>query len=131
MAHFAELSNNVVVRVVLVSNDVTIPVSPAPEIEQLGINFLKALYGQETNWKQTSYNTHKGQHDHAKPQNRKNFAGIGDKYDNARKAFISPSPYPSWILDKDTCVYESPAPYPQDGKKYKWDEDTESWILAV
>lgn len=59
---------------------------------------------------------------------RKNFAGIGFKYDGESDAFIPPSPFESWILNKETCLWESPIPFPQDGKLYNWDEEQQQWI---
>ena len=127
MAHFAKLdSNNIVLNILVVDNGITTP--SGIEIEQLGINLLKDLYGQHTLWKQTSYNTNRGTHTHGKPQNRKNFAGIGYTYDVTRNAFIPLKPFPSWILDENTCSYEAPIKYPNDGKRYKWNEATQTWI---
>ena len=57
----------------------------------------------------------------------KNYAGIGYTYDEERNAFISPKPYDSWVLDEETCLWEAPVPYPEDGM-YTWDEETTSWI---
>ena len=34
----------------------------------------------------------------------------------------------SWILDENTCIWEAPIPYPTDGKKYEWNEETLTWI---
>jgi hypothetical protein len=89
------------------------------EQESKGIAFCQSLLGG--NWKQTSYNGNM----------RKNYAGIGFKYDADRDAFISPSPFNSWVLNEDTCRWESPTPMPQDGKMYRWDEDTVSWVEIV
>jgi len=61
---------------------------------------------------------------------RKNYAGIGFTYDKDRDAFIPPKPYDSWVLNKDTCLYEAPIPYPTDGNEYEWDEETTSWVLV-
>ena len=58
---------------------------------------------------------------------RKNHAGIGFSYDEERDAFIPPKPYPSWVLDEDTCLWDSPTPYPDDGNKYEWNESNQSW----
>ena len=58
---------------------------------------------------------------------RKNYAGIGYSYDAGRDAFIPQKPYPSWTLDEDTCQWLSPTPYPDDGKKYIWNESTQVW----
>jgi hypothetical protein len=116
MAYFAELdNNNVVLRVLAVSND-DCP-DPAPDNEQQGINFLASI-GLGSNWKQTSYNANF----------RKNYAGIGYVYDAVRDAFILPQPFASWVLNETTCQWESPVPYPTDGKQYSWDESTVSWV---
>ena len=69
---------------------------------------------------------------------RKNFAGIGFTYDSSKDAFIPPQPYPSWILNDDTCEWDPPVPYPSDTPvdsdgnpaNYKWDEDSQSWIVV-
>jgi len=55
-------------------------------------------------------------------QIRKNYAGMGYSYDVDRDAFLAPQPFPSWILDESTCRWEPPTPYPDDGRKYQWDE---------
>ena len=58
---------------------------------------------------------------------RYNYAGIGDTYDADGDAFYGPQPYPSWSLD-EVYVWQTPSPYPDDGKRYFWDEDTLSWV---
>lgn len=117
MAHFAKLTeNNIVVDVNVVSNEV-INNLPFPDSEPLGIEFLTALTGY-SNWKQTSYND----------SFRKNYAGVGYTYDNQRDAFISPKPFPSWFLDEQTCLWNSPTPMPTDNKRYSWHEETTSWL---
>ena len=58
---------------------------------------------------------------------RKNYAGIGFSYDSTRDAFIPPQPYPSWTLNEETCLWEAPAAYPDDGNKYNWNEETQAW----
>jgi hypothetical protein len=78
-------------------------------------------------WIQTSYNTHGGQHPEGRPL-RKNYAGIGFTYDPVRDAFIPPQPFASWTLNEDTCLWDAPTPCPQDGKIYRWDEPTTSWV---
>jgi hypothetical protein len=116
MAHFAKLDdNNVVLAVHVVNNDV-ITVDGA-ESEQVGIDFLTGLHGH-SNWKQTSYNG----------TFRKNYAGVGFAYDLEKDAFIPPKPYGSWILNESTCQWESPIPYPTDGKIYAWFEPNQQWI---
>ena len=86
-------------------------------------------------YKRTSYNTHGGIHytngepslDQSKAF-RKNYAGIGYYYDSIRDAFIPPKPFPSWILDEFSCLWQSPIPYPNDGKMYEWNEEIGNWI---
>jgi hypothetical protein len=62
---------------------------------------------------------------------RKNYAGIGYTYDRIKDAFIPPQPFASWTLDEETCLWESPTPYPTDDKIYHWDETTTSWVETV
>lgn len=78
-------------------------------------------------WIQTSYNTYGGQHPEGRPL-RKNYAGIGYSYDSERDAFIPPKPYESWLLNEDTCLWNAPVAYPNDGKHYIWEESTQSWV---
>ena len=90
-------------------------------------------------WIKTSYNTKGGIHydpttgqpsqDQSKSL-RKNFASIGDLYDQTLDAFMPPKPFPSWTLDEATCLWEAPVPMPDDGKMYNWDEDSGSWKEA-
>jgi|TARA_Y100000296_G_scaffold52701_1_gene60297 hypothetical protein len=118
MAHFAELDeNNVVLRVLSVANS-DIQDESGDEQESLGISFLQNLFGENTVWKQTSYNE----------TIRKNYAAIGATYDASRDAFIPSKPFPSWILNEDTCHWNAPVPYPDFDKHYRWDEDTTSWV---
>ena len=123
MSYFAELdSENIVIRVIAADQD-----------------FIDSgKVGDPNNWVQTSYNTRGGVH-YAPNSNtpdggvalRKNYAGVGYTYDETRDAFIFPKPYPSWILDEDTCNWDAPTPMPDDGKIYYWDEDTTSWKEKV
>lgn len=116
MAHFAQLDeNSVVLQVIVVHNNELM--DSGVESEAKGVAFCQSLL-PGTNWKQTSYNGNI----------RKNYAGIGFTYDAGRDAFISPQPFPSWVLDEATCRWGAPIPYPQDGKLYRWDEPTLSWI---
>jgi hypothetical protein len=114
MAHFVKLGiGNIVEQVIVVSNDVA-------TTEQAGIDFLNDLYrDRNVVWKQTSYNGNI----------RKNFAGIGYKYDQARDAFIAPKPFNSWVLNEDTCCWEAPVAYPNDGQIYNWNETIKNWEL--
>lgn len=116
MAHFAKLdSNNIVIEVVVVNNSV-IQKADGTESELKGKQFLNSLFGSAT-WKQTSYNGNF----------RKNYAGLGFKYDSTRDAFIPPQPFSSWILNETTCQWEAPLAYPDDGNVYEWDEDSQQW----
>ena len=120
MAHFAKLSlGSKVVSVHVVSNEVA-------TTEQAGIDFLHQLHNYPF-WKQTSYNTQGGVHTLGGTPFRKNYAGIGYTYDEAKDVFIPPQTYPSWILNEDTCQWEAPVAYPNDDKKYLWNEETTSW----
>jgi hypothetical protein len=128
MASFAKIGlDSKVIEVLSVHND-ELKDSNGNEVEQLGIDFLTILTGWSV-WKQTSYNTRRGEHRLSKTPLRKNHAGIGYIYDADRDAFIPPKPYPSWLLDEDTCRWDAPTPYPDDGKRseYDWDEPTTSW----
>jgi hypothetical protein len=90
-------------------------------------------------YRQTSYNTRGGVHydpatgelsaDQSKAY-RKNYAGLGYTYDEQRDAFIPPKPFPSWVLNEDTCLWDAPVPYPQDGKMYQWSEDDQLWLAV-
>ena len=115
MAHFAKLGiGNIVERVEVVSNDIS-------TTEQAGVDFLNNLYKTRDVWKQTSYNGNI----------RKNFAGVGFQYDQARDAFIAPKPFNSWILNEDTCMWNPPVPYPNNGQLYIWNEQSQSWVLQI
>jgi hypothetical protein len=115
MAHFAQLNEqNIVTQVIVVANEELL--LDGIESEEKGVAFCQSLFGGT--WKQTSYNGNI----------RKNYAGIGDTYDSERDAFIAPQPYPSWILVEETCLWQSPTPYPTDEKFYSWDESTLTWV---
>lgn len=133
MAHFAELNeNNEVLRVIVVDNNDTSN-SDGEEIEQIGISFLKGLFGNDTNWKQTSYNGNF----------RFRYAGVGYSYDETLNAFVPPKPYNSWTLNSTTADWEAPITKPEltqeqedSGYLYYWDEttyqqdNTTGWILT-
>jgi hypothetical protein len=121
MAHFAQLSSdNTVSQVIVVNNADTID-QDGNESEAIGIAFCQTLLGADTCWIQTSYNG----------RIRKNYAGISFTYDEDLDAFIPPKPFPSWVLNEDTCLWESPLPMPNDGQKYRWDENQGQWIAVV
>lgn len=106
MAHFAELDqNNTVLRVIVVG-DWVVKDEAGVEIEQRGVDFCKQLFGQDTIWKQTSYNTIANEHRNGGTPFRKNYAGIGYTYDSQRDAFIAPKPDgDGWTLDEDKCIW--------------------------
>ena len=121
MAHFARVINGLVVEVIVAEQD-----------------FIdnNQWHNWET-WVQTSYNTYGGKHYDpktrevdTKPPLRKNYAGIGFRYDKELDAFIPPQPYPSWKLNTDTCLWEPPIPYPQDNKEYIWNEAEQEWTYT-
>ena len=129
MASFAKLGlNNKVIEVNSVVNEV-LHDSNGVEQENIGIDFLNNLYQTNDTWIQTSYNTKGGQHTLGGTPFRKNFAGVGYTYDEDKDAFIAPKPYASWTLNEDTCIWEAPVAYPDDGQKYNWNETTISWEL--
>jgi len=111
MSYFAKIENGIVTQVIAIEQDV------------LNIGH----WGDPTFWVQTSYNTRGGQHPEGRPL-RKNYAGIGFTYDSQRDAFIPPQPFPSWIMNEETCLWNAPTPCPIDGNFYSWDETTTSWV---
>jgi hypothetical protein len=114
MSHFAQIDeNNIVTRVLVIEQDVV----------------DSGLFGDPSTWIQTSFNTYGGVHQLGGTPLRKNYAGMGFKYDAERDAFIEPKPYASWILNEDTCLWEAPTPMPvEEGKIFGWNEETLSWI---
>lgn len=111
MAHFAKVVDGKVTQVIVAE----------PEFFE---TFVDSSPGE---WIQTSYNTRGGEHTQGGTPLRKNYAGIGFTYDRTRDAFIPPQPYASWTLDEDTCLWNAPVAYPEDGKRYTWDEVTTNW----
>lgn len=121
MPHFAKVTDTTVTQVIVAE-------------QSFFDTFVDSSPGE---WIQTSYNTRGGVHynpetnqpstDQSKAL-RKNYAGIGFTYDKQRDAFIPPKPYNSWVLNEETCLWDAPAAMPNDGKHYKWDEATLSWV---
>lgn len=143
MAHFAKLdSDNIVLAVYTVNNDDILD-SDGNESEAVGIQFLQNVHGWNL-WKKTSYNTRHGEYysnnaiaDDQTKAFRKNYAGIGFRYDPTRDAFIPPKEYDSWVLNETKCIYEAPVTYPTvttygDDKFYiiKWDEANQRWTAT-
>jgi hypothetical protein len=112
MAHFAQVIDGIVQQVLVIEQDI--------------IN--TGLFGEPSQWIQTSYNTHAGVHLLGGTPLRKNFAGPGSVYDSVRDAFYTPQPFPSWTLDEETCQWNPPVPQPTDGKFYMWSEFTKQWV---
>lgn len=117
MSHFAKLdTNNIVVFVTVGRQE-----DDGKEAE------LSSRTGDT--YKQTSYNTRGGVHILGGTPFRKNFAGIGFKYDEVRDAFIPPKPYPSWVLNEETCLWEAPVPIPEENSfMYRWNEHGLEWV---
>lgn len=114
MAHFAKLDENNIVVLVTVGRD-------EDELRELE---LSARTGDT--YKRTSYNTIAGVHRFGGTPIRKNFASIGFTYDPVRDAFIPPKPFPSWVLDEDTCQWNAPVARP-DGDGWRWNEESQAW----
>lgn len=118
MAHFAELDpQNVVTRVIVVADADCID-ADGNENESVGAGFLAKLLGGR--WVQTSYNS----------GIRKNYAGVGYRYDPGFDAFVPPQPYPSWTLETDSCQWIAPVAAPLDGGPWAWDEANLNWVAA-
>jgi hypothetical protein len=113
MAHFAKVKNGIVTNVIVADQD-----------------FVDSYIDHEAGrWIQTSYNTIGGVHTEGGTPLRKNFASIGGVYDAERDAFYLQQPYPSWTLNEDTCLWNPPVAYPDDGNIYIWNEETQAWDL--
>ena len=118
MAHFAEIDSNNIVTRVLVVDDAN---------AANGQNFLANTLGLGGTWVQTSYNTSGGVHANGGTPLNKNYAGIGYSWDGT--GFAAPQPFPSWKLNADSYLWESPIPYPVDNNQYQWVESTLSWEI--
>lgn len=110
MAHYAFINQDNIVTEVIVGID---------ETELIEGKDPETWYAEFRNQtcKRTSYNGNI----------RKNYAGIGFTYDLSRDAFIAPKPFDSWLLNEQTCCWEAPVPYPEDGRVYYWDEPVVDW----
>lgn len=113
MSHFAKVLDGKVLKVIVAE-------------QEFFDNFIDDSPGT---WIQTSYNTYGNQHPNGTPL-RGNYAGIGYNYDAANDVFYAPQPYPSWTLNNTTWLWESPVPYPINGKNYYWDETITNWVEA-
>lgn len=115
MSHFAKIEDGIVTQVIVVEQDV----------------IDTGLFGDPSQWVQTSYNTRGGVHITGGTPLRKNYAGIGFTYDATRDAFIPPKPFPSWVLNETTCLWDAPVAIPTDGKIYDWNEEIVNWAEVV
>jgi hypothetical protein len=115
MAYYAKVENSLVTRVIVAD-------------AEFFDTFVDSSPGE---WIQTSYNTKGGVHLDGGVALRKNYAGVNFTYDATRDAFIPPKSYPSWTLDEASCQWQPPTAYPDDGKRYKWNEETTAWDKLV
>lgn len=122
MAHFAEIDNNYqVIRVLKVDNLKCVD-AEGNEHEEVGVEFLKSLYGEKTNWVQTSYTEKK----------RRMFAGKGYIYLPEQDIFVPPSPWPSWTLNRSAGKWVAPSPEPEHNEERestRWSEDEQKWYV--
>lgn len=116
MAHYALVNAKGIVEQVIVAEQDVID---------------SGVFGSPGSWVQTSYNTSGGQHKLGGTPLRKNYAGIGYKYDAELDAFIPPKPFQSWVLNVNTCLWDAPVAMPMDGKRYTWDESQLNWVEVV
>lgn len=115
MAHYAFLDdNNIVTEVIVGRNE--------DEVVD-GISDWETYYGNIRGQRcvRTSYNANI----------RKNYAGIGFRYDDDLDAFIPPQPFASWILNEETAQWEAPVPYPDGDLMYTWNEELGDWEAIV
>jgi hypothetical protein len=115
MSHFAKVLDGKVIQVIVAE----------PEFFD---TFIDSSAGT---WIQTSYNTFGNAHKLGGTPLRGNYAGLGFSYDHLNDVFYAPQPYPSWTLNKNTWLWESPAPYPLDDNKYVWDETIKAWVALA
>lgn len=123
MAHFAQLDeNNNVIQVIVVNNSDCGDL-PFPESEPVGVAFCKSIFGDDTNWVQTSYNSNF----------RRQYAGIGGSYSAALDVFIDPQPFPSWTLDETDGLWKAPVPKPEAPLNHiaLWDEINLEWDIVL
>ena len=111
MSYYAKVVDGKVINVIVAEDD-------------FFNTFVDTSPGQ---WIQTSYNTFGGTNIQDGTPLRGNYAGIGFTYDEKNDVFYEPQPYPSWTLNENTWLWESPVPYPEDGNSYIWDESTKNW----
>jgi hypothetical protein len=127
MGHYAKVINGIVIDVNVATQEW---VDAQPDkwawIETSYNIFGGVYYNPETNKPHTDQKLAKA----TAGRKRKNYAGIGYRYDEKLDAFIPPTPYPSWKLNEDTCLWDAPIPYPSDNKQYIWNEAEQEWTYT-
>tara|TARA_R100001510_G_C7495380_1_gene101351 strand:+ start:136 stop:489 length:354 start_codon:yes stop_codon:yes gene_type:complete len=111
MAHYAKVLDGKVLEVIVAEKEFI-------------DSYVDTVPGE---WIQTSYNTFGNKHQLGGTPLRKNYAAVGGNYDKEGDFFYDEQPFPSWLLSKDTGLWEPPVSYPDDGKEYVWNEDKKSW----
>lgn len=138
MGHYAYVNENLIVENVI----------------KCDVKNMIKIYGDSLNripgWFKTSYNTWNGIHwrpsgldgtnyigveesDTPEKSLRKNYASVGYSYIPALDAFVAPKPYDSWIMNYETCSWQSPLRKNDfsdtpDVNPVEWDEDRKTWI---
>jgi len=107
MAHFAKVLDGVVLKVIKAEQEF----------------FDTFVDDSPGDWIQTSFNTWGNQHLEGGTPLRGNFAGVGGIYDEENDVFYGQSPFPSWILDTNTWLWEPPIERPDDTQDYIWNEE--------
>jgi hypothetical protein len=121
MSHFAKVTDGKVTQVIVAE-------------KEFFDTYVDSTPGE---WIQTSYNTRGGVHygQDGNPDGgvalRGNYAGIGYTYDRTNDVFYVPQPYPSWTISAPDWTWKAPVAMPTDGKQYRWDEATTSWVEVV
>lgn len=41
------------------------------------------------------------------------------------------NPYSLWIFNEETCQFDPPVSYPNDGKTYEWNDNENNWIEII
>jgi hypothetical protein len=129
MAHFAKLdSNNRVTDIVFVDNNTTHKTftendeEVSREEEQRGIDYLQGIFGNDTVWKQCSFNTWSNKHKLDGTPFRGNMPEIGYQWDVLRNAFIPPKPGKEYILIEKKLQWTSMA---------DWTSQYKEWVKAI
>lgn len=124
MAHYALIDENNIVLQVITGKD------EGEQRDGVDVNWeewYRDFHGV-ADCKRTSYNTNANVHANGGTPFRGNYAGEGYTYDTVNDVFLSPSPYPSWIVDTNTWSWKAPVDMPDDGKDYDWDEEAGAWV---